>query len=41
MLGKKESIQVWTYSKDKSGRIVGEVIIVSEIIPGHYEPESE
>ena len=36
-LGKKESIQVSVYSKDKDGEIVSEKVIVSSIIPGHYE----
>ena len=38
-LGKKEDIQVWVYSKDESGRVVGKAKIVSDIIPGHYEQE--
>ena len=36
-LGKKEDIPVMVFSKDKQGNIVQETIIISCVIPGHYE----
>ena len=36
-LGKEEKFQIAVYSKGKDGRIVRERVVLSGIIPGHYD----